>query len=299
MIASQTHMVRFSGAMLSVAILALSPAAAAGAKKPTPGLVYGGTTSQDSPFVLQLRRGGRAVDHAAIIISTKCSDGQMLQSFETLSFDDDVPAFIGQGHHFFANGKLSRQQTFKSAGLGSERFGERTGVMIEKFKGRLMPNGVASGSYSATMDLYDEHGAAVATCKTGIVRWTARSAKGQVYAGSTSQDQSVVIELDRQRRKVTDLRVGWGAACVPSGSWLIGDHLISFPISGDSFGDAFRESVDMDGGGKRRFGYAIKGRVGKTKASGRLSVNVDDTDGTGAATSSCRTGSVTWSATSG
>lgn len=299
MIASQTHMARFSGAMLSLAILALSPAAAAGAEKLTPGLVYGGMTSQDSPFVLKLRRGGRSVDQAAIIISATCSDGQSLQASETLTFEDDTPSFIGLGQHFFPNGRLSKRHAFNSAGLGSERFGAHLGVVTEKIKGRIKSNGAASGTYSATVALIDNQGATAATCNTGILRWTTRSAQGRIYAGSTSQDQPVVIELDKQRKMVTDLLVGWGAACTPSGSWLIGEHFIRFPISVGRFGDAFRQSGDIDGGGKRSFAYAISGRVGKTKASGRLSVKVNDTDVTGAATFRCRTGSLTWSATSG
>lgn len=293
------HSTRLIGVALTVAVLALASAAEAGAKKVSPGLVYGGETSQDSPFVLALRRGARAVDHAAIVVSAKCSDGQMLRVFETLSFGGNVPAFIGPGHHFFPNGTLSKTQAFNSAGLGSEDFGEVSGAMTEKIKGKIQANGAASGTYTATVKLIDHQGAKVATCSTGVLRWTVRSARGQIYAGSTSQHQPVVVELNRQRTKVTDLLVGWGAGCTPSGSLLIGDHLIGFPISAASFGDTFQAQGDIDGGGKQTFDYAINGRVGKTKASGRLSVMVKATDGSGAATSTCNTGSVTWSAKTG
>jgi hypothetical protein len=286
-------------ALLTFAVPALASAGEAGAKKPSPGLVYGGQTSQDAPFVLALRRGARVVDHAAIVFSAKCSDGQMLRVFETLKFGGDVPAFIGPGRHFFPNGTLSKTQAFNSAGLGSEEFGEVSGAMTEKIKGKILANGAASGTYAATVKLVDHQGAKVATCSTGVLRWTARSARGQIYAGSTTQQQPVVVELNRQRTKVTDLLVGWGAGCTPTGSLLIGDHLINFPISAGSFGDTFHAQGDIDGGGKQTFDYAIKGRIGKTKASGRLSVEVKDTDGSGVATSTCKTGSVTWSAKTG
>ena len=302
MIASQAHTDRrgrLVGVALTVAVLVLASAAQAGAKKLSPGLVYGGETSQNAPFVLALRRGARTVDHAAIVVSAKCSDGKTLNVFETLSFGSDGPAFIGPGHHFFPNGTLSKTQAFNSAGLGSEVFGELSGAMTEKIKGRIQANGAASGTYTATVTLIDQQGATVATCRTGVLRWTVRSARGQIYAGSTTQHQPIVVELNRQRTKVTDLLVGWGAGCTPPDSILVGDHLSDFPISAAGFGDTFQAQTEIDGGGKETLDYAINGRVGKTKASGRLSVKITDTDGSGATTSTCNTGSVTWSAKTG
>lgn len=293
------QLTRLTGVALTFVVLALACAAEAGAKKRSPGLVFGGETSQDSPFVLVLRRGARAVDHAALVVSARCSDGQMLRAFATLSFGGDIPAFIGPGHHYFPNGKLSTTRAFSSAGLGNEDFGEVSGAMSEKIKGKIQANGAASGTYAATVTLTDHQGAKVATCNTGVLRWTARSERGRIYAGSTTQDQPVVVKLNRQRTRVTDLLVGWGAGCTPSGSILIGDHLTNFPISAARFGDRFQAQSDIDGGGRETFDYAVNGRVGKSKASGRLSVEVKDTDGSGAAISTCNTGSVTWSAKTG
>ena len=108
-----------------------------------------------------------------------------------------------------------------------------------------------------------------------------------------------MVELNRPRTKVTDLLIGWGAGCTPSGAYELGEHLIDFPVSKGAFGDVFADEVSLDAGGKRRFDYSVRGRIGATKASGRLSVSLKDTDASGTATGTCTTGTITWSARTG
>ena len=73
-----------------------------------------------------------------------------------------------------------------------------TGTIAHTIKGSVRRNGSASGSYRAKIVLHDKAGGAeVGTCDTGTVRWRARSARGRVYAGATSQGPPMVIELDK------------------------------------------------------------------------------------------------------
>jgi hypothetical protein len=70
-------------------------------------------------------------------------------------------------------------------------------------------------------------------------------------------------------------------------------------LRGASFGDTFNQQFNLDSGGRRTFDYVVNGRVGKIKASGRLSVKATDFDAAGTLTSTCDTGSMTWAASSG
>lgn len=296
--APQTHLTRLAGAaLLALAVLGPPQAAAEAAGTPSRGSVFGGKTSQNAPFVLTLRRG--AVDRASLVADAKCVDGQWLRYFATLRFGGKTPSIIGARRHYFPANGIDKSGAFASDGVGFEEFGDESAAIIEKLKGRIKVGGGASGTYGATLNLFDQQGAKVTTCTTGTLRWTARSAKGRVFAGLTSQDQPVVVQLDSRRTKVTDLLIGWGAGCTPPGSYGLGEHLVDFPISRGVYGDIFADEVSLDDGGRRSFNYSLKGRVGATKATGRLTVSVKDTDGAGTTTATCRTGTITWSARTG
>ncbi len=68
----------------------------------------------------------------------------------------------------------------------------------------------------------------------------------------------MVIELDKARRTVADVRFGWQGRC----------------------------TVDVD--------YAIAGRRSRSKASGSFSVRFARTDAAGAVTQDCDSGKVSW-----
>jgi hypothetical protein len=281
-------------------LLASGPVAAAHAK-PRLGHSYGGVTSQDAPFVLELARGSK-VDRIRVLVIGQCSDGESLTMFATVDFETNIPAFVPSGDHVMTGGRLSKSGSFRASGLGSEDFGGAGGAVTEKVTGRIRRNGSASGTYRASVTLIDRQtNQPVADCHTGTIKWSARSARGRVFAGATSAGQPIVVELDRRRGSVEHLMFGWGAPCAPpeTGGWLVPDHLRGFPLTGGSFGDTFQVPVDLDGGGKRAFDYTIQGSVGRSKASGSFSVKVTDMDGAGVTTSACDTGSVTWTARSG
>jgi hypothetical protein len=286
-----------------VAVLTVAAAAAATpAARAAPRVHFGGHTHQGTPIVLDLHHGGRSLDRVRLLAEAKCSDGQPLRFYLTLRLRPHPPTSVSEREHVLSPDTVRDNGRFSATGLGTEAFGTRNGAFQEHVDGRIRRNGAAAGTYRAHIDLVDFNDPLHAvTCTTGRLRWTARSAPGRVYAGTTSQDMPVVVELDADRRSVRHLRFGWGAGCMPdgSGSWLLGDDLVDFPLGGGHFGDAFTEDLALDAGGKRTFAYQVAGSMSRRAASGRLQVQVTDGDAAGTATSTCDTGTITWSARSG
>ena len=113
----------------------------------------------------------------------------------------------------------SKRGRFRATGRGTEGFGSATGVISERISGTVKRDGSASGTYRATVELVDnDSGAPLTTCDTGDVAWTARSKRGRIFPGRTSQDQPVVLELDSGGQSIRHLRFGWFAPCVPEGA---------------------------------------------------------------------------------
>ena len=265
------------------------------------GRVYGGVTEQANPLVFELTRSGQRVHEVRLMVDPACSDGQPLFYFATLKFVTNVPAFVANGEHVFVGGRLSKPRKFRASGIGAEEFGDVGGAFSEKIAGKVSRSGTASGTYSAAVQLIDDTGTVVATCKSGTVRWHARSARGRIYAGSTSAGHPIVVELDKRRTTVKHLRFGWAAPCTPDGFLLTPDHLLNLAIAHGKLSDGVHamEPLPVPAGGKRALDYAIDGRVTRTAASGTFSVKLTDSDSGGAVLGSCDSGSVTWSARSG
>jgi hypothetical protein len=287
--------------VFALTALALVPLSSATAKTASPGLIYGGVTSTDAPFVLKLERGAKTIDHVNLLVNGKCANGQTISFDATLTFEVNIPAALQLGDHAFkGGGRLSKTGAFRASGRGAENFGTVIAGMNEKIAGKISRAGAASGTYSATMTIIDKQtGATQTTCSTGTIRWTARSAPGRIFAGTTSDRQPVVVELDKAGKSVHALRFSWSANCMPTGGVQFPENLTGFRIANHAFGDSFQQSYDLNGGGKATFDYVVKGRVAKTKASGSFSVKDTITDATGAITTTCDGGSVTWSVKSG
>jgi hypothetical protein len=105
----------------------------------------------------------------------------------------------------------------------------------------------------------------------------------------------MVVELDKGRRTVDQVRFAWQGACTPEGAFDVGDRVSNFPITDRKFGDRFQSTFDAGGGAKVVVDYALDGRLSKSKASGTVSVKVTRTDAAGAVTRTCDSGSVSWS----
>lgn len=199
-----------------------------------------------------------------------------------------------------AGGRLSRRGKFRATGRGTERFGGATGAVSEQISGTVRRNGSASGTYRATVEILDNaSGAPLTTCDTGDVAWTARSSRGRIFAGRTSQEQPVVLELDAGGQSIRHLRFAWFAPCAPEGGIMWGDRLSNRRLSGGSFTETFQQTATSPDGYRELTDYDVDLSVGKTKASGDFSVKLTVLDPAGATFATCDTGSITWSARSG
>lgn len=273
------------------------PAMSGGAVKNRPfRVLYGGTTSQDNPFVLKLAKGAKTVDRANVYVDGTCPDGNAISFWATLRFEVDTPAALAPGLHIVAEDRVRKSGSFSASGSGTEGFGTAIGAIAHTITGKVRRNGSASGTYRAKILLRDQAtGAEIQTCDTGAVGWTGRSSRGRVYAGQTSQGLPMVIELDKARRTVDQVRFGWLGPCTPSGSFYIGDRISDFAITDRKFNDSFQQTFDAGGGEKVAVDYALDGRLGKSKASGSVSVKFTRTDAAGAVTRACDSGTVDWS----
>jgi hypothetical protein len=248
------------------------------------GANYGGKTSQGDPLVLAVSRKAARVRRVAIDIEAACTSGSSLSTGGVLA----------------TNLRVSKTGGFKGTLLSSIDAGTEAGAVTVDLKGTL---GSSRGSGTAHVHVaFIDKQTNVPTdaCDTGGLRWRATTAKGRVYGGSTSQQDPVVVELSRDRRRVSALRIGWQATCSPPGGIHVIDTLNRFPLSASgAFGDTFSMTVPADGGGQHRLDFVVHGRVRKTKAVGRIQVHVTSTDAAGATVRTCDSGVVSWGATSG
>lgn len=263
------------------------------------GRYYGGVTSQGSPFVLELARGGKIVSSATVFVRGECDDGNRMGYFGRLSFEPGMPAFIPVGEHVFGSRRVSKSGRFSASGRGSESFGETDALMKETISGRIRRNGAAAGKYRSVVTIKAPDGSTVASCDTGTVSWSARTDRGRIYAGSSAAGFPFVLELDARRTAVKRMRFGWGASCTPEGSIMFPDELQGFGLSGSSFGETLQQTFDMDGGGKATFDYTLDGTVGRSTASGQFSVKLTETDPAGAPVVTCDAGATSWTARTG
>jgi hypothetical protein len=248
------------------------------------GAVYGGKTSQNDPFALVLSHDGKRVAKQVMDIEGTCTSGMLLNSGGSIT-----PT----------NLRVGKTGTLKGTVLSSVNTGTETGKVTVDLKGKL-GSSRGSGTAHVHIDFVNKQtGTTTDSCDTGTLRWGATAAKGRVYGGSTSTGEPVVVELSRDLRRVSTLRIGWGAPCSPQGGFHIGDALGNFPLSTRrTFGDSFSMTVPADGGGQDKFDYQVQGKVGKSKASGRLQVHITSTDTSGATVVTCDSGVVSWRAVS-
>jgi hypothetical protein len=161
---------------------------------------------------------------------------------------------------------------------------------------------MATGTLHAVVKIMDlATGNAVATCDTGVQHWSASRSPGAIYAGSTSQEEPIVVRVDAKRRLVTDVLASWDThTCTPESSYRFPDRFSGFPLkSTGRFGNAFTADFPMDGGGKRHFAYTLAGRVTRAATKGTLRVTINDTDPAGTQTLACDSGGVTFKARTG
>ena len=282
-----------AGAATILALTAAAPAAAA------PEQVYGGHTAQDAPIALRVAGSGRALTQLLAHVRAACDDGNAATWSGAASFAAFAPPTIGPGENVFSPARVSRRGAFRATGMATDAYGDMIGKVTETIRGTIR-RGVAHGTFSATIDISDPaSGAKVTSCRSGTLRWAARSAPGRVYAGLTSDRRPIVVQRSRSGRKVDSLWVSWSAPCRNVGGFYVAEELVNFPVSGGGrFGDAFADEVKPEEGGTRAFAYRLDGRAGASRAAGTLRVEVTDKDAAGTTTDTCDSTLLRWSARS-
>jgi hypothetical protein len=128
------------------------------------------------------------------------------------------------------------------------------------------------------------------------------SANGTVYGGESRQDFPVVIETNRNGRRIVKATIAIRLTCTAGGGFAVPDGYTSMPVSrkrkfSASFGPVTNRNDD---GTTTDFEGSVSGTFNRarTKASGKWSLKATDHDATGATTDTCDSGSVSWTAKS-
>jgi hypothetical protein len=141
---------------------------------------------------------------------------------------------------------------------------------------------------------------ATARPEHGAARAVAAAAGGTVYGGMTSQNFPVVIQTNRNRRRVTDAMIAIRANCTSGGFFVVPDGYRDMPVSKKrKFSASFGPTTERnDDGTTTDFEGSISGSFNKarTKASGKWSFKATDHDAAGAVTDTCDSGSISWTA---
>lgn len=269
------------------------------------GATFGGSTSQQSPVVVQLSRDGRKVARLVVRWEAECTSGKFYPFAGILvgtAGPPTQPAQPGNANPFFGNA-VSRAGSFKGTGLSVQAIGQGPpapdliGVVTQDVGGRLGSSS-GGGTWRGHAEVVDPaSGQKVDDCQTGLLKWKAPKPQSRFYGGATSAEEPVVVQVSRNRRSVREFAIGWAATCSPMGDFEIADSLIDFRIDRrGSFGDKFTNRYTTESGGENKLDYELRGKVGRAKASGTFEVLLTNTNSAGATTAVCDYPQVTWSA---
>lgn len=278
---------------LTAALAACAPASAATA--PRPATIYGGGTSQDAPIAIQVSRDHRRLVRLLEYVTAKCSNGALVTEAGPVPFSATPPTFI-QANTLLGD-TLPRSGRFRYTGLAAEHYGDMQGALDETIAGTV--SGLrAHGTYRVTIKLTAADGSPGPTCSTGTLSWKADASPGRVFAGLTGAGMPLVLRASADRRKMTDVRIGWGAGCVPDGYFGYGEHFVAFALSSTGrFGDTFDQGPTTDSdGGTQRYHYELAGTVGRTKATGSFAATATFTNADGTTQATCTQPREHWTA---
>jgi hypothetical protein len=284
--------IRAAGAASAFAVLlAAAPSALAGS-------VYGGSTDGSEPMVLVGDRAAKKLQSAVIAVEADCTDGR--------SFPVAIRLRAVKGDRGLEGGArdlvVTRNAKGRFAGRHEITYGVGEGLALATttLSGKLKAKR-ASGKLRLDVAIVDaQTSAAIQSCSSGTVRWSATRSPGRVYGGSSSQEEPVVVRVDAKHRRVEEMLAGWeSSTCTPDGFIRVGDRFTDFPLRAGRFSDAFEQTFPLDAGGSMHLQYALAGKVKRKSASGTLHISATGADATGATTRTCDSGDVTWNATTG
>lgn len=269
--------------VLAAAAAGLAIAVApAGAKTAPRGINYGGQSSAQDPVVIVLSKDGKRITTFAQEFEAKCDTGHTLPRLVKAS---------GVKIAVKPSGSFKGQQLVFGTIEGQNASGF---VAIKgKVKGRSM-----TGSISYFVAIGAGPTQITDTCSSDAT-FKASAATRKVYAGFTTQDGPVVAELNSSGKRIQHFHIGWRTTCKPEGGFQYGDTLLDFPIVGGAFGDTFTQQFGETNAEHETDAYVLKGNVTKTKLSGSIQVKTQEFDSTGALTSDCDTGTVSFKGATG
>jgi hypothetical protein len=256
-------------------------AAAASAK------TYGGHTSGDEPIVFRAR--GHRVNTIVLQVHADCDSGSFFPAATTIGGGgkSTAPSLIG--------GKLSRAGKFSATAAGTADLGNETARVLIAVDGKLGATR-SSGGVGVDVKVTDNSTGQQTDHCTATEKWAQTVPERRTFGGSTVQDTPVVIELNRKHTSVRTFWFGVFADCMPDGTINPSDAITNFGIRKHKFGDSFSDEGDDGSGGRLQVDYALKGAIGRSKASGTIEITATDRDAQGNVTSSCPSGPVKWSA---
>ena len=156
----------------AAAILALAAAAPATA---APVQVYGGHTAQDAPIALRVAGSGRALTQLLVHVRAPCADGNAATGpapprSRPSRRPRSTSARTSSRPHGFAPRRIPRHRVARTA------YGDKLGTATQTIRGTIR-RGAAHGTFAATIEIVDPAtGAKVTSCRSGTLRWSARSA---------------------------------------------------------------------------------------------------------------------------
>jgi hypothetical protein len=261
---------RIAFATAALALVAAAPAPAATS-------VFGGSTNAGEPIALTGDQAAKKLRTMVIAVAARCADGNYYPVATRLS--------AAHAKHN-AGGRFAGTVTSSVAPTTLK-------ITLSGRLARTRASGKLAVDVTSTDGSLD--------CHSGTVRWSATRSPGHVYAGSTSQNEPVVVKVNRKRTNVDDVLIGWETDSCTTQDFFYrqGEDFTDFPLRAGHFGDGFSNTFDDGSGGKVRLDYSIDGAVKRTASKGTLRVGLTNTDATGATKMSCDSGTIAWRTTTG
>ena len=273
-----------------IGAVAVQPASAA--------RIYGGQPKTGVPdeVVLALNDSGTAITKLTFHLDVSCgTDFETVDAGTTQSVGA-VPDRLMAGAHYLVRGRVAAGKLSGTI-VGTDRYDATTWELMNVVLSGTASKTRAGGTMAVKFVRTDEtSGAVLAQCDQTI-RWSALRHPGVVYAGATSQNEPIVLELTRDRRHVSHAHVAWYAPCRAGGDWVASHDefdLQPFALSRTgAFARTYRYNLGQGSTEIERFA----GRVGTAKAAGTFqsAVTLAGTAGD----DSCSTGSVSWAVSTG
>ncbi len=280
------------GALLTAIICAVAAQPAGAAR------IYAGQPTSGVPdqLVLALNNSGTAVSKLTFHLDVSCgTDFESIDAGTTQKVDAVPDRMIG-GAHYLVGGKIAAGKLSGTI-VGADRVNDTSWELMNVALTGTVSKTKAAGKMAVKLVRTDETSGAILAQCAQTIRWSALRNPHVVYAGATSQDEPIVLELKTDRKHVSHAHVAWYASCKAGGAW-IDPHdefdLQSFALSPTgAFSRTYRFNLGQGSSEIERFA----GRVGATRAAGTFQSDVTLSGTAGVDT--CSSGKVSWTVSTG